>query len=177
MVLIVELTLTPNAAIFSMHSTVNIPVKHMFMYFSVFLYASLCRWNCNAYTDKHTSRERQTNGRTKPIQFPAWKFPPSPSPLFFTSSEGEESENRRGGKAVSREPSIANAKFSFSFRSVIDSVAANGKSSRVKLSRSIDFLGKIEIDLKSLYYILRSQHSRHGRIEERSFEEIDLFQV
>lgn len=46
--LLVELTLTPNAAIFSMHSTVNIPVKHMFMYFSVFLYASLCRWNCNA---------------------------------------------------------------------------------------------------------------------------------
>lgn len=59
----VELTLTPNAAIFSMHSTVNIPVKHMFMYFSVFLYASLCRWNCNAYTDKHT-RPTETNGRT-----------------------------------------------------------------------------------------------------------------
>lgn len=55
----VELTLTPNAAIFSMHSTVNIPVKHMFMYFSVFLYGSLCRWNCNAYTDKHTA-DRQT---------------------------------------------------------------------------------------------------------------------
>lgn len=59
---IVELTLTPNAAIFSMHSTVNIPVKHMFMYFSAFLYASLCRWNCNAYTDKHTAeRDRQTD--------------------------------------------------------------------------------------------------------------------
>ena len=57
-----EPTFTPNAAIFSMHSTVNIPVKHMFMYFSVFLYESLCRWNCNAYTDKHTAG--QTDIRT-----------------------------------------------------------------------------------------------------------------
>lgn len=125
---IVELTLTPNAAIFSMHSTVNIPVKHMFMYFSAFLYASLCRWNCNAYTDKHTAeRDRQTD-----VQ--AYELPRVPTtshtvgidastttaiPPFAVSRlspclpkkqrERRKTENRRKGKGSSRrssDPSI-----------------------------------------------------------------------
>lgn len=118
---IVELTLTPNAAIFSMHSTVNIPVKHMFMYFSAFLYASLCRWNCNAYTDKHTAeRDRQTDVQAYELpRIPTTShtvgidasittaIPPFRRFSSFSVSPGNQqqrqnTENRRKGKGSSR---------------------------------------------------------------------------
>lgn len=110
---IVELTLTPNAAIFSMHSTVNIPVKHMFMYFSVFLYASLCRWNCNAWHwQTHGPRETDKRASNKPINFPRvsrrkFTLPPIPSsPLssLFHSSRGKRARigERRGRPLIER---------------------------------------------------------------------------